>query len=295
MKHTISFLIGLIFTITSNAQVQDLCFTSKLNSGCPKDIEPIKNQLGMKNFSYALFETGVDSLKVIFGEMTQGETSGYWISHYSNNVLNSFKTITLEKKESSESLSKKIDIEFDNSSKRISLRVKHNPSSDEVSYAWLNNNEKSKTLKIANIERPIQKNKKFPSVKLESLNGESLTVQDFEGKYVILNWWATTCAPCRKEIPGLNKLVKKYKTNKNVVFLSIAFDKKERLENYLKYNEFMYLQTLGNKNTSEIFGESFPKNIIINPEGIVTYYSEGGHENKHIEIEEELKRQMNKK
>jgi thiol-disulfide isomerase/thioredoxin len=239
--------------------------------------------------------TGIDSINVVFGEMTQGNNKGYWISLYSNKTLKSFTTVSLEKNESSEILSKKIDIEYDNSSKRISLQVKHNPSSDEVTYTWLDNNEKSKTLKIANIERPIQKNKQFPTVKLESLNGESISVQDFEGKYVIINWWATTCAPCRKEIPGLNKLVEKYKTNKDVVFLSIAFDKKERLENYLKYNEFKYLQTLGDKKTSEIFGETFPKNIIVNSEGIVTYYSEGGHENKHIEIEEELKRQMNNK
>ena len=292
MKCTITFLIGLIFTITSSTQPKHSYLTSKLISGCPKELEPIKNQLGLKNFSYASFQTGEDSLNVVFGEMTQGATNGYWISHYSNNVLNSFKTITLEKDKSSESLSKNVDIEFDNSSKRISLQVKHNPSSDEVSYTWLNNNEKSKTLKIANIERPIQKNKKFPSVKLESLNGESISVRDFEEKYVIINWWATTCAPCRKEIPGLNKLVKKFKLHEDIVFLSIAFDKKDRLENYLKYNEFKYIQTLGNKGVSEIFGESFPKNIIVNPEGMVTYYSEGGHENKHIEIEEELKRQM---
>lgn len=147
-------------------------------------------------------------------------------------------------------------------------------------------------MKIANIARAIQRNKKFPTVKLESLIGESMSIQDFEGKYVIINWWTTTCAPCRKEIPGLNKLVEEYKTNKGVVFLSIAFDKKERLENYLKYNEFKYMQTIGDKKTSEIFGESFPKNIIVNPEGIVSYYSEGGHENKYTEIEDELKKQM---
>lgn len=295
MKYTITFLIGLLFTLTSNAQTQDSYLTSKLNSGCPKELEPIKNQLGLKNFSYASFQTGVDSLNVIFGEMTQGETNGYWISHYSNNLLNSFKTITLEKNESSEFLSKNIDIEFDNSSKRISLHVKYNPSSDEVSYTWLFNNENSKTLKIVNIERPIQKNKKFPSVKFETLNGKSISVQDFEGKYVIINWWATTCAPCRKEIPGLNQLVEKFKLSQDIVFLSIAFDKREGLENYLKYNKFKYLQTLGDKSTSKIFGESFPKNIIVNPSGMVTYYSEGGHENKYMEIEKELKRQMNDK
>jgi hypothetical protein len=54
------------------------------------------------------------------------------------------------------------------------------------------------------------------------------------------------------------------------------------------------MQTLGNNETVKLFGESFPKNIIVNPQGIITYYSEGGHENKYMDIDEELKRQLNK-
>ena len=66
------------------------------------------------------------------------------------------------------------------------------------------------------------------------------------------------------------------------VLLANGHNKKERLENYLKYNEFMYVQTLGDKKASEIFGESFPKNIIVNPEGIVT---ELVSENRRFEVE----------
>lgn len=126
MQHTISILIALIFTITLNAQNYESDLTSKLISGCPNELESIKNQLGLKNFSYASLETGVDSLDVVFGEMTQGETNGYWISHYSNKVLKSFSTVSFEKNESSEILSKKIDIDYDDSSKRISLQVWYN-------------------------------------------------------------------------------------------------------------------------------------------------------------------------
>lgn len=293
MKQIITFLTGLIISVTLNAQNKESNLTNKLVSGCPEEIEPIKKQLGLENLSYVFLETGVDSVNIIFGEMTQGQTKGNWISYYSNNTLKSFTTLTLERNESTEIQSKNIDIEYDNSTKRISLQINYIPSSNEVTYSWLSNKEKSKTLTVTNIERPIQKNKQFPSFEIESLNGEIISMQDFDGKYVIINWWATTCAPCRKEIPGLNKLVEKFKTNEDVVFLSIAYDTKDRLENYLKHNDFQYLQTLGDKEVAEIFGESYPKSIIVNPEGLITYYSEGGHENKYLEIGKELERQLN--
>ncbi|WP_155960713.1 hypothetical protein [Flavobacterium daejeonense] len=54
------------------------------------------------------------------------------------------------------------------------------------------------------------------------------------------------------------------------------------------------MQTLGNNETAKLFGESFPKNIIINPKGITSFYSEGGNENMYINIEAELKRLLNK-
>ncbi len=111
----------------------------------------------------------------------------------------------------------------------------------------------------------------------------------------MINWWATTCAPCRKEIPGLNKLVDKFNTNPDIEFLAIAFDEKSRLESFLNSQEFKYSQTLGDKKVSKIFGESFPKNIIVNPDGLIVYYSEGGHENKYMEIEKELLKQLNAK
>jgi thiol-disulfide isomerase/thioredoxin len=295
MKHTISILIGLIFTITLNAQNHESGFVSKLIYGCPKDIEPIKNQFRLKNFSYTNLETGIDSIKIVFGTMIQGDNGGYWISSYFNENLKTFEMVSLEKEKSSDFFTKSIDIKLDNSTRKISLHVKHNPSTNEIICEWLDGNKKSKKLIIQSIDKPLQKNKLLPDFKIVSLTGKNISSSEFQGKFLVINWWATTCAPCRKEIPGLNKLVDKFDTNSNIEFLAIAFDEKSRLENFLKSQKFKYSQTLGDRNISKIFGESFPKNIIVNPEGLIVYYSEGGHENKYMEIEKELLKQLNAK
>lgn len=293
MKKTILYLIGLTFSITLNGQNQESNLSEKLISGHPKELEQIINQLRLTNTNNVSLKTGIDSINIYFGQMTQLDNNGYWISRYINGNPKSFETVSLNKNDSTETLSNNVDIKYDNSSKRISLQIEHIPSSNEIVYNWLDHNEKSKVLTIAKIERPIEKEKQFPELTLESLNGETISLQDYKGKYIIINWWATSCAPCRKEIPGLNKLVEKYKSNQDLVFLSIAFDRKERLNSFLKRNEFNYIHTLGNKDVAKIFGASYPKNIIVNPDGIVTYYSEGGNEYKSAEIEMELKKQLN--
>lgn len=293
MNHTFNILIALIFPITLFAQNQESNLSEKLTSGHPKELEQIINQLRLTNTNQVSLKTGIDSINIYFGQMTQLDNNGYWISRYINGNPKSFSTVSLNKNDSTETLSNNVDIKYDNSSKIISLQIKHIPSSNEIKYNWLDHNEKSEVLKIASIERPIQNNKQFPELTLESLNGETISVQDYTGKYIVINWWATSCAPCRKEILGLNKLVDEYKSNPDIVFLSIAFDKKERLNSFLKRNDFNYFHTLGNKETAKIFGSSYPKNIIVDPNGIVTYYSEGGNEDKNVEIEMELKKQLN--
>jgi thiol-disulfide isomerase/thioredoxin len=293
MKKTLVVILGVILSISLYAQNNEKYLSAKFISGCPKDIEPIKNQLGLKNLSYANFETGIDSIKIVFGELTQGNSSGYWISSYFNNNLTSFSTVSLEKEKSSDYLSNNVVIKLDNSSKEISLHVKHNPDTNEILYSWLAGDKKQDELTIQKIEKQLDKNKSLPEFNLITLTDKNVKSTDFRGKFLVINWWATTCAPCRQEIPGLNKLTNKFDSNTNIIFLAIAFDEKDRVESYLKTNKFNYVQTVGDKSIAKIFGESYPKNLIVNPEGIITFYSEGGNENTYQILEKELLKQIN--
>lgn len=61
-----------------------------------------------------------------------------------------------------------------------------------------------------------------PDFDLERVDGELISLSDYKGKVIILNFWATWCMPCRQEIPSLVKLQKKYQND--VVVLGISMD-----------------------------------------------------------------------
>jgi thiol-disulfide isomerase/thioredoxin len=296
MRKTLVLLsLGLVYTLTLKAQATENFLTSKLTPGYPKEIELIKKQVQWSEITYSLLETGNDTIKVFFGELTFQERKTYWISLIINNTISNFTMGFLMKKENYKFPSDTIDIKYDNNLKKVSVHVMHDNIKNEIEYNWLNKKQKSNIAIVENIEKPLEKGKKLPFIKVQLLNGDSILIKDFLGKYIVMNWWHTRCAPCRQEIPGLNKLVEKYKDNQNVVFISIAFDSKERVENYLKNNEFRYIQTIGDRETSKLFGETFPVHLIVNPQGVTTFISMDGSEDKYKDIDAELKRQMNEK
>ncbi len=53
---------------------------------------------------------------------------------------------------------------------------------------------------INEIPKPIS------SILFEDFSGNKINIKDYQGKFVILNFWATWCAPCKKEMPSLDKL-----------------------------------------------------------------------------------------
>ena len=58
-------------------------------------------------------------------------------------------------------------------------------------------------------------------VELPSLEGETVRLSDYRGDWVVLNYWATWCAPCRKEIPDLSRL---HDANPDITVLGLAFE-----------------------------------------------------------------------
>jgi len=70
---------------------------------------------------------------------------------------------------------------------------------------------------------PIKGDKKTPDFSLQDLNGKKFGLNQFKGKVIFLNFWATWCGPCKEEMPGLEVLYQKFK-DKKFILLAISVD-----------------------------------------------------------------------
>ena len=71
-------------------------------------------------------------------------------------------------------------------------------------------------------------------------NGKEVKLSDFKGKVIVLNFWATWCGPCRKELPSLSQLSTDLK-DKNFKMIGISVDNEQAtVDNFLKSNSLSY-------------------------------------------------------
>lgn len=115
-----------------------------------------------------------------------------------------------------------------------------------------------------------------PTFDYENHKGGNTKLEDFKGKYVYVDTWATWCGPCRAEIPYLQKVEEKYK-GKNIEFVSISIDVKK---DYEKWRKFVTDKSLGgvqliadndwNSKFVKDYGiDSIPRFLLIGPDGKV--------------------------
>lgn len=78
----------------------------------------------------------------------------------------------------------------------------------------------------------------FPIENYEKQNGENFRSEYLKGKTTLINFWSTTCEPCLKELPYLNKLKEMLGDRAN--FIAITFDSKEKVDKFLAKREFNY-------------------------------------------------------
>jgi cytochrome c biogenesis protein CcmG/thiol:disulfide interchange protein DsbE len=72
-------------------------------------------------------------------------------------------------------------------------------------------------------EKEVEALQTAPDFTLRDLNGDSVSLKNYQGKVVLLDFWATWCAPCRLSIPELVEIQKKYR-DQGVVVLGISMD-----------------------------------------------------------------------
>ncbi|MCH7618572.1 MAG: TlpA family protein disulfide reductase [Candidatus Marinimicrobia bacterium] len=129
-----------------------------------------------------------------------------------------------------------------------------------------------------------------PDFTLSAIDGGEITLSDYKGKVVVLNFWATWCEPCKFEIPILNDLYDTYgKDDFIVIGVAINSGSKDDIEKFAKKYQIAYPVVYGSdKELGKIvymYGNfaSIPSTFFINRKGEVTNFFRGAQSKNTLE------------
>lgn len=109
-----------------------------------------------------------------------------------------------------------------------------------------------------------------PEFSLRDLAGNTINLSDYRGKVVVLNFWATWCPPCRKEIPDFNELQKQY-GDRGLQFIGIALDEEgiAVVKKWVDKNPVDYPVLIGDASIRASYGEmaAIPVTILVDRNG----------------------------
>jgi thiol-disulfide isomerase/thioredoxin len=108
-------------------------------------------------------------------------------------------------------------------------------------------------------------------VTLPDLNGRQVSLSDFKGKVLFVNFWATWCPPCLEEMPSMQKLHNRLK-DKDFVMVAIGLQESAApVKKYLKEYQFTFMTLLDLKGeVGLLFGiRSIPTTLILDKQGMI--------------------------
>ncbi len=112
----------------------------------------------------------------------------------------------------------------------------------------------------------------------ESIHGKQVRLSDYRGKWVLVNFWATWCPPCREEMPDLVKLYRAHK-DRDLVVIGIAMeDSPGKVARYVRNHHIPYPIVLGDTRLAEEqIGtvEALPTSYLYDPTGRLRSYQQG--------------------
>lgn len=127
-------------------------------------------------------------------------------------------------------------------------------------------------------EAPVVAKKFDYNFSLRDLNGHVVDVNEFKGKTIFLNIWATWCGPCRVEMPSIQSLYGKVNQD-NILFVMISVDRREDLEkvkNFVNEKNYTFpVYTPAGALPDQLQVGAIPTTFVINPDGKIVSHETG--------------------
>lgn len=146
--------------------------------------------------------------------------------------------------------------------------------------------------------KPESKRNAAPSFSLKDSNGASVSLAEYKGKVVLLNFWATWCGPCKMEIPWFIEFEQQFKDRGfAVIGVSMDEDGWDIVRPYLQEKKINYRILLGNDQIATLYGgvESLPTTFLLDRDGKIAathvgLVSKSDYKNEIIQLLDSSKR-----
>jgi len=126
--------------------------------------------------------------------------------------------------------------------------------------------------------RVVKPSKLAPDFTLKDASGHRLSLSDYKGKVVLLNFWATWCVPCKTEIPWFIDFEKRFQSQGFTV-LGVSMDEEgwKAINPYVAAAKINYPIVLGNEEVNQLYGgfEALPTTLLIDRDGKVAFLHAG--------------------
>ncbi|MHA4895562.1 redoxin domain-containing protein [Pedobacter sp. PWIIR3] len=145
---------------------------------------------------------------------------------------------------------------------------------DKIKSSFNENSAVSEFLKKMAGLKLVQVGQPAPEFTINGINGSPIKLSDFKGKYVMVDFWASWCMPCRQENPNLVKAYNTYK-DKNFTVLGISLDKepaawKKAIDaDKLTWNHASELSDFEGATVRLYQVEAIPSSFLIDPKGVI--------------------------
>ncbi len=116
-----------------------------------------------------------------------------------------------------------------------------------------------------------------PAISFLDVDGKVVELSSFKDQTVFVNFWATWCGPCIKEMPSIQALYEKYKTNPNVKFLVVEIDNDLPLaKRFAESQNYTFpVYSLASNVPQSILGGSIPTTVVFDKAGSVAFHHVG--------------------